>query len=239
MKKHFQLYIILASFLTAVSPVYPISFGSNLDSALKQGKSSNKPVMIVFYMDGCHWCDKLENDTLSDSKVSSLSSKFVCARIDGIRDRAASGKFGVRGYPNIIFANGDGKELNRISGYVGPDDFRATMEKALAAFKPLAGSKKEPVKAKVSEKAAKPSAQKKNSDGIMKKVADKVTKIAQANGQFDITGILKTPTEYKAIINNKIVAAGDTVDGAKVENIAQHTVKLKYKKKEINLYLPE
>lgn len=108
-----------------------ISWVDSLSKGLEQAKAEGKPLMVDFYTDWCGWCKKLDQDTYSSANVQGLAEKFVCVKVDGDKDQADTAKYGVRGYPTIIFLNADGKEINRNVGYSGPDEFVKIMEETL------------------------------------------------------------------------------------------------------------
>lgn len=110
---------------------HAINWRSNLGDALRVSKESGKPVMVDFYTDWCGWCKKLDSDTYSSPKVSSLADKFVCVKINAERDTQSAAKYQVTGYPTILFLDGKGNVLQRIPGYQPPDQFAAVMKSVL------------------------------------------------------------------------------------------------------------
>ncbi len=46
--------------------------------------------------------------------------------------QALAGKYGVSGYPTIVFLTPDGRKVHQIADYEPPDQFAADMQKALA-----------------------------------------------------------------------------------------------------------
>lgn len=105
-----------------------INWGSSLDEGLKSAKENNKPVMVDFYTDWCGWCKKLDQDTYSSTKIQSLADKFVCVKVDGDKDRANTSKYGIDGYPTIVFMDSSGKEIDRNVGYAGPEELADMMD---------------------------------------------------------------------------------------------------------------
>jgi thiol:disulfide interchange protein len=106
-----------------------IKWGNSLSEALNTAKSQNKPVMVDFYTDWCGWCKKLDSDTYSNSKVQALADKFVCVKVNGDKDKANTSKYGISGYPTIVFLDSTGKEIDKNVGYAGPEDMAQKMEK--------------------------------------------------------------------------------------------------------------
>jgi len=106
-----------------------INWLTSMSDGITLAKSSGKPIMVDFYTDWCGWCKKLDKDTYTNSTVQALAEKFVCVKVDADKDRASAEKYGVSGFPTIIFLDKDGKEIDRITGYEGPEAFAETMKK--------------------------------------------------------------------------------------------------------------
>lgn len=193
----------------AVTDAYAVSWGYDLDSALKSAKQRGVPVMADFYTDWCGWCKKLDKDTYTDQKVNELSREFICVKVDCEKNRQAASRYSVRGFPTIIFFDPNGNEKKRITGYVNAATLSKTME-GLA--------KKAPVQSQI---------------GDMFKKVKKMIK-----PEFELTGILADSGSPKAIINDTIVGVGDSIKDAKVIEIGRKTVKLQVKDREIVLKLP-
>jgi thioredoxin-related protein len=128
-RKVAALSIALLLFIQA--DVFAINWRSNFQDALKSAKAGGKPVMVDFYTDWCGWCKKLDSDTYSNPKVSSLSEKFVCVKINAEKDPSLAEKCNVSGYPTILFLDGNGKVLSRIPGFLPADQFYNEMNKVL------------------------------------------------------------------------------------------------------------
>ena len=125
------LLLFLSVFLFQAVSAYAISWSSNLESALKEAKSKKKPVMVDFYTDWCGWCKKLDKETYANRKVSSLAREFISVKVNGDRTRHAVKKYNIRGYPTVLFLDSNGNIVQRVWGYLGPDDFAKIMEGVL------------------------------------------------------------------------------------------------------------
>ena len=113
----------------------PVKWLSDYDKAVAEAKSEKKLVMVDVYTDWCGWCKKLDKDVYNNTKVSEkLSKDFVACKINPEKNNAnrqLANKFGTRGYPHIVFVNGDGKKVYEISGYVPADKFAGQLDAAL------------------------------------------------------------------------------------------------------------
>jgi thioredoxin-related protein len=131
-KKVFVTLVFIAAFTFILPWAGAITWESNVDEALKAAKSQGKPVMIDFYTDWCSWCKKLDSDTYSDPKVSAASANFICVKINAEKEPAIAGKYGVLGYPTIIFLDSNGNVLQKNPGYLPPAQFLDNMNKILS-----------------------------------------------------------------------------------------------------------
>jgi thioredoxin-related protein len=65
-------------------------------------------------------CKKLKSKTFSNKEVGDFfNSSFVNASLDGEEQEGSelAVKYGVQGYPTLLFINGDGNVVERASGY--------------------------------------------------------------------------------------------------------------------------
>jgi thiol-disulfide isomerase/thioredoxin len=136
--------------MSASSVYAAITWAGNLNSALREAKSKKKPVMADFYTDWCGWCKKLDRDTYADPEVANLAKKFICVKVNGDKYPELVSKYGVSGYPTIIFLDPDGNKTNAIVGYVNAEGMLSRMNvviSSLPAEKPAkkAEEKKEEV----------------------------------------------------------------------------------------------
>ncbi|MFA6078254.1 MAG: thioredoxin family protein [Candidatus Omnitrophota bacterium] len=216
--------------LSAAHEAQAVSWGYSLDSAIRSAESSGEPIMVDFYTDWCGWCKRLDNDTYMDSKVNDLSRKFICVKINAESDPAAARKYNVGSYPTILFLNSKGSVIGTIRGYQPPEAFAKSMEGILKQHdntKPAPAGAAAPAAKKAAEAVKKPEPEKKKEplfdyEGFKEKAKVKMEKMKNHNLQLD--GIISHPKTPKAIINNKIVAVGDVVEGSKVVSIGKKKV---------------
>ena len=109
-----------------------LPWANDLPAALSQAGSENKLVMVDFYTDWCQWCKRLDRNTLSDADVQKALAGVVAVRLDAEREgREAAARFGVDGYPTLIFLNASGEEVGRIPGYLDPGPFLQALQSIL------------------------------------------------------------------------------------------------------------
>jgi len=96
---------------------------SDYDDAVKKAGELGMPIAIVFRAEWCHWCKKLEEETLVDSKVKSIMMNYVFLSVDTDNDSSTTRKFGVSGLPSYVITNANGDKLKAGSGYKTGDAF--------------------------------------------------------------------------------------------------------------------
>jgi periplasmic divalent cation tolerance protein len=89
-----------------------------LPEALKQAREMNKPVLAYFFARGSEFCEKMDEGLLTDRAVLDEAEKFVCVRVNAVKDADSAQKFDVRGAPTILLLDGEGNERSRVTGLV-------------------------------------------------------------------------------------------------------------------------
>ena len=92
-------------------------------------RDKHLPVMIDFYTDWCGWCKRLDSDTYVDAQVVAAAGDFVSVKINADEDRATATRYGITGFPTILFVDSMGNEIHRIVGYRPPQAFLAEMNR--------------------------------------------------------------------------------------------------------------
>lgn len=109
--------------------------GSKSDIEQSINGTKDKPTLIDFTADWCAACKELEKYTYTDTKVIELSRKFNNIRVDLTKEnKEISDKFKILGLPVVAFFDKNGNEIQnlRVTGFVKPEEFSNTMEKALS-----------------------------------------------------------------------------------------------------------
>ena len=111
-----------------------------------RAEAEKKPVMVDFITDWCRWCDTLDANTYSDTKVT----EFVHANVVPFKIDAEKGegievakKYKVNGFPTILLITSKGEEIDRLLGYMPPDKFLETLGNYLKGVNTISGLKAE------------------------------------------------------------------------------------------------
>lgn len=85
--------------------------------ALTKAGELGRPIVVVFGADWCHWCKKLESETLPDAKVKAMLTNYVYVHVNTDNNRAVVSKFGVSGLPSYVITNSKEEKLKFGSGF--------------------------------------------------------------------------------------------------------------------------
>jgi protein-disulfide reductase (glutathione) len=88
----------------------------NYEDGLKEAKSENKPILLVFYTEWCPHCSNYAG-IFHDPGVVALSKNFVMVRVDNDKDAATSAKYAPDGkyIPRTFFLKSDGSLMPEIT----------------------------------------------------------------------------------------------------------------------------
>ncbi len=125
-------------FIAGIVAVFNISYADEVQftqgsyqEVLAKAKSENKIVMIDFVTDWCKWCIETDNKVYKRPDVYEYANTYqINWKIDAEKGEGPdlAKKYNVKGYPTIIFVDGDGNEVDRIYGYIFADEFLQKMK---------------------------------------------------------------------------------------------------------------
>ena len=120
-----------ADLLAGLPAINEAGWYVNYRKAVAASKDSKKPLLLLFTgSDWCPWCKKLESEVLSTDEFKTwMSANLVPVYLDFPRfhklpDAQAkqndelNAAYKVTGYPTTIIVSADGKELDRIAGFL-------------------------------------------------------------------------------------------------------------------------
>ncbi len=112
----------------------------SLSEGLRQAKATHKLVMLDIYTDWCYWCKRLDTDTYPKEPVIKAASQVVPVKLNAEKSaegREAASKYQVTGYPSILFLNGDGGVVGKITGYETAEPFAASINQYVEVYNSL------------------------------------------------------------------------------------------------------
>ncbi len=126
------LLLSLSRSVTAQDQKPGVVWLASSQRAVESVEQQQRPLLLYFTGKQCAWCRKLERTTWSDSKVSAtVKRSFVALKVDGAKETQLMEKLEVVGLPTTVIVSPDGKELNRIVGYVTPEEMQIALEKSV------------------------------------------------------------------------------------------------------------
>jgi thioredoxin-related protein len=132
MLKKTLLVILTLWFFVPVYAAGDITWLHNIDQAFEAAKADGKMIMVDVYTEWCTWCGKLDDEVYTDKDVIALADEMVKLKVnaeDGGEGQAFSERLGVGGYPTILFLKADGREIDRIGGFLPAPQFREEMKR--------------------------------------------------------------------------------------------------------------
>ena len=93
-----------------------IAFVEGYQEGLDLARQQQKPLVVFFTADWCHYCHQLANEAFVQDAVVEMSRQFICVLVDADTDPDVCREFRVRGYPTIQFLSPHGVPLNRVTG---------------------------------------------------------------------------------------------------------------------------
>lgn len=122
----FQLAFLMV--LAGSAPTGDVFVDVEFDEAMKRASEAKKVVFVDFFTTWCAPCKKLDAVTWADEAVQAwLTEATVPLKIDAEKQRDLAQRYDVGAFPTLIFLQADGTELDRLVGYLEPEEF---LEKA-------------------------------------------------------------------------------------------------------------
>lgn len=89
------------------------------EEALVEARAQGTQVLIEFWTPDCHLCRRVAHESLCDEVVLGELRPLVCVQVDASSPtgREVARRFGVRGYPTLLFFDGDGAPIDALRGY--------------------------------------------------------------------------------------------------------------------------
>lgn len=95
-------------------------FGDDFLAARAEAARDRKPLLIYFSADWCTYCRQLEQEVLARPDFRAAASRFVCVRVDAVRQTGRCEEYRVRAYPTLVLADPAGTAIDRIVGLTTP-----------------------------------------------------------------------------------------------------------------------
>lgn len=105
----------------ADTPFVDLSF----EEARSRAEARDKAVFIDFFTTWCGPCKRLDAETWPDARVREwLGRRAVAIKVDAEEEKELARRYGVKGYPTLIFIDAEtGEEIERLVGFLPPERF--------------------------------------------------------------------------------------------------------------------
>ena len=112
------------------------------NQGIAAAKKEQKPVLVDFYTDWCHFCEVMDEKTFSDPGIKKIfASDWITIKINAedkkttgtFKDRTISYSqltrtFGVTGFPSYVFIDKTGEPVTVINGYRETKEFSLILD---------------------------------------------------------------------------------------------------------------
>lgn len=102
--------------------------------ALQTARSNGRPVLVDLWAVWCTPCLLMDQTTYRDPGVLRLVDSFVPLKIDVDVQGAFADRYEVAGYPTVLFLDGEGRELSRLTGLVEAPELIRRLETIRAGY---------------------------------------------------------------------------------------------------------
>lgn len=136
--KKYILIVALICFIAVISAVYGVdgdvsisglNVTTDVNNAFSASHDENKTLVIIYDQDSCVYCEMFKENVLGNVNVQKhLNDGYVVLLVDINKNPDMAGKYNVFGTPTVQFLNPDGKEIKKVEGYVGADEFLKTLK---------------------------------------------------------------------------------------------------------------
>ncbi len=107
-------------------------FEGGFEEAMAAAREQDTLLFLYFRDDACIPCRRLEAETWSDPEVASRLRRLVALKLAPAKNpehQDVYERFGVRFYPALIFADAEGRELDRLGSFLTAEEFLQVVER--------------------------------------------------------------------------------------------------------------
>ncbi len=108
-----------------------IRWQADLQAAHRESVRLNRPVLIVFGAEWCHFCTKLEQESLGHPQiVQYINQTFIPVHLDFDAAQREAGILEVKAVPCVVAVTPQAQLVGRLDGYAGPQKVGEMLTKA-------------------------------------------------------------------------------------------------------------
>lgn len=126
MTKAFSATTVAALLALGLAGLTNDELRSPFDRAERAASDRRTLLLVDFTTEWCGWCRKLEREVYPDPAVAGQLSRVVYFRVDAEKEGAGlARRYGVDGFPTLMFLTPSGAVAGRILGFVPAPEFAA------------------------------------------------------------------------------------------------------------------
>lgn len=108
-------------FATEPSPGAGIQWHTDLQAAHRESLRLNRPVLIVFGAEWCHFCTKLENESLGHPQLAQyINQTFIPVHLDFDLSEREARILDVKAIPCVVALTPQAELVGRLDGFAPP-----------------------------------------------------------------------------------------------------------------------
>ncbi len=108
----------------------PENAPSSFREAVNRARAAGTPIVIDFWAAWCGPCRKLKSETLESPTVAPVLSQVEFVSVDVDAEPELARFYGVSSIPLVLFVDAEGRIVDRLVGFEGPEPFLARLERA-------------------------------------------------------------------------------------------------------------
>lgn len=127
------IVIAVAVYLVIPTEYNSVQWKKFNNKDFKAALASNDKIIIDFYADWCIPCKELDRFTFTDDRVIEMTSDYKAFKADLTKSTSAEvealrKEFNIVGVPTVLLIGTDGKEVERVTGFLPPEEFIKKLE---------------------------------------------------------------------------------------------------------------
>lgn len=102
-----------------------VQWQNSLEPAMQRARAMNQLILVQFRTMTDPTCADADQTVFSDAEVLKVLHNYQCVRLDYLLNKPLSDQWGVSVVPTYLTLRPDGALIDRRSGAITPDEFRA------------------------------------------------------------------------------------------------------------------